>query len=304
MDVVRDCFLSICRLQSQPEWLDRTVTLKFFWCRIPESTFKFDVFVSQEITSVKILDSEFEDETSNVWVDLRWSDLLPAWYRVHSLSFSQCIIMTKFAPGKPDLALENQQVLEYIYQFPLHKPHVAIEATHRLKVHEIQGCAASCYRAHIRKELSKQRRGKYCSQPGDRSKITHSRMTDIQFWIAAACCGELGGEENDEIWECPKFKTMKPKSERQAVNVVDNVEVRRPSFSSWFQAAPRSPLLTAAEFRKITIFQRCSICAGSKARKVLKFGMNKVTWHYVLMQIRTRHQARYLSCQSNAEGNW
>ena len=140
--------------------------------------------------------------------------------------------MTKFAPGKPDLALENQQVLEYIYQFPLHKPHVAIEATHHLKVHEIQGCAASCYRAHIRKELSKQRRGKYCSHTGDMSKITNSRITDIQFRIAAACCGELGGEENDEIPECPKFKTMKPKSEHQAVNVVDKVEVRRPSFGS------------------------------------------------------------------------
>ena len=90
--------------------------------------------------------------------------------------------MIQFAPGNPDLALQNQQVLEKeIYQFPFHKPHVAIEETHRLEVHEIQGCAASCYRVHIRKELSKQRRGKYCSQPGERSKITNSRMTDIPF---------------------------------------------------------------------------------------------------------------------------
>ncbi|PBK88015.1 hypothetical protein ARMGADRAFT_1065725, partial [Armillaria gallica] len=115
-----------------------------------------------------------------------------------------------FAPGKPDLALQNQQVLEKeIYQFPLHKPHVAIKEACRLEVHHFMKSRA--VQPRVIESIS-----------GKSSQNSVEGNTARKPVIA--CCGEVGGEENDEIRECPKFKTMKPKSERQAVNIIDNAE--------------------------------------------------------------------------------
>ncbi|PBK88020.1 hypothetical protein ARMGADRAFT_1034307 [Armillaria gallica] len=118
--------------------------------------------------------------------------------------------MIQFAPGKPDLALQNQQVLEKeIYQFPLHKPHVAIKEACRLEVHHFMKSRA--VQPRVIESIS-----------GKSSQNSVEGNTARKPVIA--CCGEVGGEENDEIRECPKFKTMKPKSERQAVNIIDNAE--------------------------------------------------------------------------------
>ncbi len=186
--------------------------------------------------------------------------------------------MIQFAPGRPDLALQNQQVLEKeIYQFHLHKPHVAIEETRRLKVHEIQGCAASCYRVHIRKELSKQRRGKYCSHTGDRSKITKLRMTEISFRIATAYFRELGSEENEENVRHTKLWNLETNKRTSGCRHYSQCGDNCPSFGSWFQAAPRSPLSTAAEIRKIPYFRGVQFARVVKPRSFWNSEWRK--WH-------------------------